>query len=210
MGYNKSNSSDFMVYVAKFRGKVMYVGEGKPYRYLHLTSGTSHCYAANKHHFEGNSLSIDVVAESLTKEDARNKEAELILELQPEWNKSGLVDRLKVFDRMEVMRVNQLLIKEFKTIRKPNSKGLTLLKLLTTLVNREGYVEITGKKLKELSQGAVTSKFVAHLIRESEWRQYAHMDDYLIVTKPQGLGGSVTGYQITQKVLDMVPKKREK
>jgi hypothetical protein len=210
VGYNKEASSDFIVYVAKFRGKVMYIGEGKPYRYLHLTSGTSHCYLANKHHFEGNPLSIEVVADFLTKEDARKREAELILELQPEWNKSGLVDKLKVFDRMEIMRVNQLLIEEFKTIRKPNCKGLTLLRLLTPLVNREGYVEMTGKKLKELSRGELTSKFVAKMIKGVEWTQYVHMDEYLVVTKPQGVYGHTTGYQLTQKVLDTVPDKEVK
>ena len=196
--------TDYIVYVARHSGKVMYVGEGKPLRYLHLTSGTSHCYDANKHHFLGNSLKIDVVRTGLSKEEARKVEAELILELQPVWNKKGLIDTLDRFSNMEVMKINKELIKRFREIKKQDCKGLSLLRLLTTLVDRRGYVCLTGRQLKHKSKLELTSKFVCHLIQTSEYRQYLHMDDYLIVTKPHGVGNHVTQYQLTQKVLDMV------
>ena len=196
--------NSYIVYVAKFGGKVMYVGEGKPLRYLHLTSGISHCYEANKHHFLGNSLKVEVVREGLSKGEARKVESELILELQPQWNRKGLVDTGDRFSHMEVMKINRELIKSFKEIKKKDAKGLTLLRLLTSLVDRSGCVHLTGKQLKQKSKLEVTSKYVCHLIQTSEYRQYLHMDDYLTVTKPNGIGNHTTKYQLTQKVLDML------
>ncbi len=196
--------NSYIVYVAKFGGKVMYVGEGKPLRYLHLTSGISHCYEANKHHFLGNSLKVEVVREGLSKGEARKVESELILELQPQWNRVGLVNGDNKFSRMEVMKINRALIRSFKGIRQLDSKGLLLLRLLTNLVDRNGYVSLTGKQLKEKSKLEVTSKYVSHLVREAKYRQFDYMDDYVIVNKPDGLYNAATSYQLTQKVLDMV------
>ena len=79
--------SKYEVYVACYEGKVMYVGEGKSGRHQHLTSGISHCYYANKYHFMGRLLDVDVVSEYNTKKEASEEEKRLIQELNPEWNK---------------------------------------------------------------------------------------------------------------------------
>lgn len=78
---------DHIVYIGRYAGKVMYIGEGRPERYRHLTSGVSNCYEANKHHFSGKRLQVEIVARGLTKQEARSKESELITQLNPEWNK---------------------------------------------------------------------------------------------------------------------------
>ena len=78
--------SNYEVYIAKVYEVVVYVGEGKEGRHKHITSGVSHCYEANKAHFRGDVLSVEVLTQE-TKESAKSIELELIQELKPLWNK---------------------------------------------------------------------------------------------------------------------------
>ena len=62
-------SNDHIVYAAfDSKGNCLYVGEGKPDRYKHITSGVSHVYEANKWHFSGKHISVSVIYSGLTKE----------------------------------------------------------------------------------------------------------------------------------------------
>lgn len=74
------------VYVARIGKEVMYVGKGVGNRYKHITSGTSHCYEANKAHFSGADVSVVIEEWFNTDEEALSREAQLIKDLNPVWN----------------------------------------------------------------------------------------------------------------------------
>jgi hypothetical protein len=76
-----------IVYAGFYDGICVYVGEGKPDRYKHLTSGVSHVYEANLFHFKGKKLDIQILETSLTKEMSLALEAEYIISLLPIWNR---------------------------------------------------------------------------------------------------------------------------
>lgn len=97
--------SDSIVYTGYYDGVCMYVGEGKPDRWKHLNSGTSHVYEANKHHFEGKTLKVDIVCEGLSKAEATRTEKALILELKPAWNKVKWSDSGKVLMKEKIREV---------------------------------------------------------------------------------------------------------
>ena len=74
------------VYIARIGSTIVYVGKGSGERYKHVTSGTSHCYLANKAHFAGEDVQVEVVERFTTGEEALTREAELIDQLTPVWN----------------------------------------------------------------------------------------------------------------------------
>jgi len=78
--------SDCYVYIGYLDGRPMYVGMGSKDRYLHLNSGTSSAYQANKLHFSGGSVDTKIVVSGLTRDEALREEKRLILEHQPPWN----------------------------------------------------------------------------------------------------------------------------
>lgn len=80
--------NNHIVYIGRLGGEVVYVGEGVEDRYLHLNSGVSHVYEANRAHFEDKTIDVEIYRESLTKEYAMGVEKELIVELQPLWNRT--------------------------------------------------------------------------------------------------------------------------
>lgn len=199
---NNPESKTHIVYVAKYHNKVMYVGEGKPKRYYHLTSGTSHVYLANKHHFEGKGLNIEVVVEGLTKAEAKAKESELIISLQPEWNRDLKSKDGDYIPRMSQMKVMQVLREELHKESKTCDYGIKLLKLLISKVNKSGYVELTSKQLESFSQGGVKTKYVNTLLQDAKRRQALYMDKYVIVTKVKN--SRSTNYQLTEYVMRLV------
>jgi hypothetical protein len=74
------------VYFAHCDGELVYIGEGKLDRYLKIISGTSHCYEANKAHFEGRVVTSEIVEHFKTKQEAQAREKELIKNFKPKWN----------------------------------------------------------------------------------------------------------------------------
>lgn len=76
-----------IVYTASVAGQIFYVGSGLEGRQGHIISGTSSCYEANKAHFEGLDVEVEVVKEGLTKEAALHYESFLYETLKPSWNK---------------------------------------------------------------------------------------------------------------------------
>ena len=61
--------NNHIVYAAfDSKGNCLYVGEGKPDRYKHITSGVSHVYEANKWHFANKQVVVKILHEGLTKE----------------------------------------------------------------------------------------------------------------------------------------------
>lgn len=76
----------FYVYKGSINGVVMYVGMGSLDRMLHLNSGTSHVYEANKAHFNGVTVDVYKVKDGLTRTEALTFERQLIEDEQPQWN----------------------------------------------------------------------------------------------------------------------------
>lgn len=75
-----------VVYIGRVDGEIVYVGEGKFGRELHLNSGTSHLYEANKAHFKGKVIDIEIAAKDVTKLEAVSLEKGLITKYNPKWN----------------------------------------------------------------------------------------------------------------------------
>lgn len=81
------------VYIARDReGDVLYVGYGNFGRHKHCNSGTSHVFGLNEMFFlKGrDSILVEVVKQGITKQQAEKLEKELIIGLQPKFNKSML------------------------------------------------------------------------------------------------------------------------
>lgn len=77
----------YEVYIARFKGKVYYVGEGLSGRSSHVNSGISNCYLLNKmHHKDGVVFDVEVIPVP-TKEEAKCLEKIKIKELKPQGNK---------------------------------------------------------------------------------------------------------------------------
>lgn len=77
----------FEVYVCKDEnGTILYIGSGVSGRHKHCISGTSHVYGLNKMHFENRELSVKVLSLHESKEDALEREKDLILQYRPIFN----------------------------------------------------------------------------------------------------------------------------
>lgn len=74
------------VYIGHLKGVCVYVGEGMHGRWEHLNSGVSHVYQANRCHFSGRKIDIEILDGVFTKTDAVDKERSLIKSLKPTWN----------------------------------------------------------------------------------------------------------------------------
>lgn len=74
------------VYVGTLNDEIVYVGKGSGDRYLHLNSGTSSSYLANKAHFEGSYISVKIIERFETSEEALAHESALIEMYAPKWN----------------------------------------------------------------------------------------------------------------------------
>jgi hypothetical protein len=80
----------YYVYVGWLGDKIMYIGKGKNDRDLHLNSGCSHVYEANRLHFLGGRLDVERIAENLEELDAFELETHLVHEAKPAWNKQAV------------------------------------------------------------------------------------------------------------------------
>lgn len=76
------------VYIGRYEGAVVYVGEGRKGRHVHLNSGISNIYIANLLHFRGQRIDVEVIPVK-DKKDAEVLELQLIQELNPAWNTKG-------------------------------------------------------------------------------------------------------------------------
>ena len=91
-------SNEHIVYAAfDDKGVCLYVGEGKPDRYKHITSGVSHVYEANKWHFKNKFIEVKILHKGLTKSQAVEYERQEIVNLHPVWNKSNATERAELF-----------------------------------------------------------------------------------------------------------------
>jgi hypothetical protein len=75
------------VYAATYNNEIVYVGKGQDNRWLHCTSGVSHVYELNKLHFEGKEVTVEIIKEDMTADEAFKFERELIEKINPPFNK---------------------------------------------------------------------------------------------------------------------------
>jgi len=157
--------NNHIVYAAfDTNGNCMYVGEGKPDRYKHITSGVSHVYEANKWHFARRKLRVDILAEGLTKAEAMKLEQKKIEELTPAWNKAEHAT-------MTLLSMCNFVTKEIKKFvkntRYENSanKHIQIAKDMCKLMNNDGNTTITrGQSWCSIK---LPSGFMAHLAAEN-------------------------------------------
>jgi hypothetical protein len=128
-------------------GNCLYVGEGKPDRYKHITSGTSHVYEANRWHFSNKKVRVDILHEGLSKAEAVSLEKAEIERLKPVWNKS---DCNAAF-RLEMYNFVTKEIKEFckssKRYWNRRDHWITIARDICRMMSSQGYTTITkGQK----------------------------------------------------------------
>ena len=89
-----SKKKAYEVYICKYNGGIVYIGEGALGRHNHCTSGTSHVYELNELHFTGDRNLFTVEVKYFqTKKIASEIEKELIKIHKPRFNKKVMVVR---------------------------------------------------------------------------------------------------------------------
>lgn len=88
-------SKVYELYHCRYKGEVVYIGQGARGRHNHCTSGCSHVYELNRIHFlEGtDDLEVEVVAEFKSKAESEEAERIEIQRYRPIYNKVGLCSR---------------------------------------------------------------------------------------------------------------------
>lgn len=128
-------------------GNCLYVGEGKPDRYKHITSGTSHVYEANRWHFKGKKVIVNILHEGLSKAEATRLEKVEIDKLKPAWNRCE-------FGTMLCLNLCNFVTKEVRKFCKSSGRywnrrehWITIAKDICKLMSEDGYTTITrGQK----------------------------------------------------------------
>lgn len=81
----------YEVYICKYDGEIVYIGEGALNRHRHCTSGASHVYELNEIFFTKDKSLFDVSVRFVdSKEKASRIEKELIETHRPKYNKVGV------------------------------------------------------------------------------------------------------------------------
>lgn len=176
--------NNHIVYAAfDVSGNCLYVGEGKPDRYKHITSGCSHVYEANKWHFTNKKIRVDILAEGLTKDESIKLEKEKIEELLPAWNKA----EHNTITLLSMCNFVTKQIKKFvKRTRYENSadKYIQIAKDLCKLMNNNGYTTIT--KGQSWCSVKLPAGFMSHLA-SSEEKYYPTLKAVLDVKSDKGV-----------------------
>lgn len=159
--------NSYIVYAAfDSRGNCLYIGEGKPDRYKHITSGVSHVYEANKWHFANKKIDVKILHSGLTKEQAVAQEKIEISKLKPAWNKCE-------YGTVTLMQMCNYVSKEMKQYLKLNRKYQskkdmynTLVKDLCKLLDSNGETTIVqGQRWNSVDMPV---SFMSHLAKDGE------------------------------------------
>lgn len=153
----------YIVYVARYGDKVMYVGEGKRGREKHVTSGTSHLYEANRYHFRGMVVDVEVLEEVETKEEAVSLENKYIADLAPVWNKKD-----KGFDCINLRKLYKDILSKIVEDRVLTAKShISLMEYIVTKVKRDGKCSIGSQELSLIGMDIKgTQKILSYISRD--------------------------------------------
>ncbi len=167
----------------------LYVGEGKPDRYKHITSGVSHVYEANKWHFKDKFIRVDILYSGLTKEEAVTLEKETIRKLHPAWNKSDFSYRAKLTS----FALAKLMVAIKQNKRSIKTKDYTqICKDLCNLIGYDGIaVILRGQKWTEVKTAV---GFLSYLASDHE-HYYRPMKQVFDVERDKTTGA----YKVTLK-----------
>lgn len=183
-----------IVYVAyDMNGLCMYVGEGKPDRWKHLESGTSHVYGANRWHFSRKKLKIEIIAEGLSKEAALALEAEKIKELYPAWNKCEYGTTTLMFMTKFALDLYKKFLKDNKgnaRLTNRKEKMRTIIKDLCKVLNRDGETLIASGQ--RWSSQELPVGFMSHMA-DTSGKYYSPLKFVFDVDKVAG------GYKVKLK-----------
>jgi hypothetical protein len=164
---------NYIVYAGYIGEQCVYVGEGKPDRYLHLTSGVSHVYKANEAHFKGMAVAVKILEEGLSKESCVLLEREYISELKPLWNKVEFIGGAD-FKR----KLKKTMDRKFRgSLSSAMSLQYELCKYFFKVINTNGEAHI-GRG--ELERNGFRSKLMAEL---SGGTNYKAVQELFEVTK---------------------------
>ena len=183
--------NNHIVYAAfDSKGNCLYVGEGKPDRYKHITSGVSHVYEANKWHFANKKVVVKILHTGLTKEQAVEKEKLEIDLLSPVWNRANSTHQPKLLSFAH----NKLMEAFRKNKREVSNKDdyIQLNKDLCNLMNGSGCaVILKGQKWTNVK---TPISFMSHLAKDGD-KYYAPLKYVYDVVRDNSSGT----YTITLK-----------
>lgn len=109
--------NEYYVYSASVDGEVIYIGSGKDGRYTHVTSGKSHNEGLNYLYRKGETINVEIVAEGLSKADARAYEQTLIDEHRPPFNKGVAASKTSIKESAEVKDIREIVAKASPSIK---------------------------------------------------------------------------------------------
>jgi len=159
---------NYIVYAGYIGEQCVYVGEGKPDRYLHLTSGVSHVYKANEAHFKGIAVVVKILEEGLSKESCVLLERKYISELKPLWNKVEFIGGAD-FKR----KLKRSIEREFRgDLSKARKVQYDLCNYFFKIVNNSGIAHL-GKG--ELERNGFRYGLVSELCDERNYRSVQEM-----------------------------------
>lgn len=121
----------YEVYVCRYDGEVVYIGQGLKGRHKHCSSGISHVYGLNEIVFckDKDLLEIHIEFEGRSQEEAKRLEKDLILKHRPVFNREFLVDnRVKRLREGKVVSVKLYAFPKLPKYSKPFERYNDLVK----------------------------------------------------------------------------------
>jgi hypothetical protein len=116
----------WVVYFVYYKGEVVYIGEGLPNRPIHATSGKSQCYDLNRLHFtDPTNVKVQVEYVFSSKKLAKDKETQLIKEMQPRFNKAHTTKEARTDTMRNRVALNRAVVQQCLHIPKGMRKKYT-------------------------------------------------------------------------------------
>lgn len=171
--------NNHIVYAGYYKDVCMYVGEGKPDRYLHLNSGVSHVYEANYYHHTGKVVEVEVLLEGLTKDEAKREEQLLINTLMPIWNKASYFGGgTNIINKVE-LRLIEVFGRD-KLDSKSKKRQVEAIRQIAKLMGTSGTTRVSAEQTKMLLG---CPKVMHSLSHETEWKESKLIFDVVKVSK---------------------------
>lgn len=180
----------YEICTCKYKGGIVYIGQGRKGRHKHCNSGTSHVYELNKIHFlEGeDALQVDVVKTHPDEKSSKEFEKGMIKKYRPKFNKVYLNSKER---EDSVIKSNKIRkdVKDFIFSDRKYRK-----------VNREEYYALVKEFIDHFGYNLLNEDFIIHsnmLYQEMGLTELAKFARY-IRNKPST---STEGYYNKHRVL---------